>query len=289
MKNVVKLFNWNVELEKVELDSIGNDFIMLDNPIFTSEFDHPFKVDVVTVVISLKGTMKGRTNLKPYSTQSPCLFVVLPDQILQYEYLSADFSGLFIVMSKKFINSLFLNIQDRIPLFMSVQNKPWTLLTDEGLNQMLDYYKMLKNAVKMTDNPHRSEIVKHLIQAFFLSSSSQFHEIPKAKSESKQDILVERFFTFVQENYKNHRGLEFYANKLCLTPKYLSKVIKENSGCTANNWINNHVILEAKALLKSTNMTIQQISDDLNFPSQSFFGKYFKRHVGISPQKYKSL
>jgi AraC-like DNA-binding protein len=79
----------------------------------------------------------------------------------------------------------------------------------------------------------------------------------------------------------------FYADRMCFTPKYLSKVIKENSGKSANSWIDDYVILEAKAMLKSTNMTVQQINDELNFPSQSFFGKYFKRIVGVSPKEYK--
>ena len=81
--------------------------------------------------------------------------------------------------------------------------------------------------------------------------------------------------------------MEFYADKMCLTPKYLSKVIKEKSSKSASEWIDNYVTLEARALLKSTNMTIRQISDELNFPSQSFFGKYFKRHQGMSPKEYR--
>ena len=83
------------------------------------------------------------------------------------------------------------------------------------------------------------------------------------------------------------RRLNFYADKLCLTPKYMSTIIRQTSGKTAGNWIDDYVLLEAKALLKSTNMTIQQISDELNFPSQSFFGKYFKRLTGVSPKEYK--
>lgn len=79
----------------------------------------------------------------------------------------------------------------------------------------------------------------------------------------------------------------FYASKLSLTPKYLSKVIRQNSGKTAGEWIEEYVILEAKALLKSTNKTIQQITDELNFSTQSFFGKYFKRRVGLSPKEYR--
>jgi len=84
-----------------------------------------------------------------------------------------------------------------------------------------------------------------------------------------------------------HRSVEFYADKLSLTPKYLTTVVRETSGKTAHDWIIEYVILSAKALLKSTNITIQEISDRLNFPSQSFFGKYFKQQTGMSPVEYR--
>jgi AraC-like DNA-binding protein len=100
-------------------------------------------------------------------------------------------------------------------------------------------------------------------------------------------MLVEKFLDLVQTHYKEQRELSFYADKLCLTSKHLSKVVREASGTTANEWIDNHVILEAKALLKSTDLTVQQISEELKFPSQSFFGKYFKRCTGMSPSEYK--
>ena len=97
------------------------------------------------------------------------------------------------------------------------------------------------------------------------------------------------FYNLILQYYKDSREVGFYAKKLCLTPKYLSVIIKEFTGNSALGWINDYVILEAKSLLKSTNMTIQQISDELNFPSQSFFGKYFKRLVGVSPKVYRSI
>ncbi len=288
MRNTINPFNWNAELNDIEVDSIDNDLILLENPIVTTAFDYPFRVDVTTAIICLKGTMKGSTNLKKYNAEGPCLFVVLADQILQYEYMSDDFSGLFIVMSKKFTTNLLVNIQDRFPLFRSISDNPWTSLNEEELETMKGYYAMLQKAVRMKDNPHRMEIVKHLIQAFFYGSSYQFHKILDTDKKSKQEVLVEKFLNLAQTNYKKQRELEFYADKLCLSTKHLSKVIKENSGTSANDWIDNYVILEAKALLNSTNMTIQQISDELNFPSQSFFGKYFKRRVSVSPKEYRN-
>jgi AraC-like DNA-binding protein len=133
----------------------------------------------------------------------------------------------------------------------------------------------------------RRELVKHLTLAFYYALTYQSHILSGEAQQSKQSVLLDRFMNLVRENFRERRDVGFYADKLCLTPKYFSKIIKDNSGISASEWIDNYIILEAKALLKSTNMTIQQISDELNFPSQSFFGKYFKRVVGVSPKEYR--
>ena len=88
-------------------------------------------------------------------------------------------------------------------------------------------------------------------------------------------------------HYKQERSISFYAEKLCLTPKYLSSVIKQATGKLAGTWIDECVILEAKTQLKCSGKSIQQIAEELNFANQSFFGKYFKHHTGMSPSKYK--
>ncbi len=100
---------------------------------------------------------------------------------------------------------------------------------------------------------------------------------------------MEEIVNLVKAHFRKEREVGFYAAKLKLTPKYLSKLIRDNSNKSVNEWINDYILLEAKALLKSTNMTIQQISDELNFPSQSFFGKYFKRLAGVSPRDYRKM
>jgi AraC family transcriptional activator of pobA len=287
MENLLKPHNWLSELENEKVYSIGNDLILFDTPLGTSAFSNPVKLDVVVAVICIKGSVKGTVNLRQFCAESPCLFIVLTGQILQCESFSEDFSGHFIVMSKLFLENLLVNSHIGLPLFFSVHENPWTPLTVEELVSMTDYYTMLQKAVSNKDNPHRIDIVKHLTLAFFFGFSYQYHKIPDITTKSKHEILVDKFLNCVKANYKVKRGMEFYAGKLCLTPKYLSRVIKETSGKSANEWIDNYVTLEAKELLKSTNMTIQQISDKLNFPSQSFFGKYFKRLAGMSPKEFR--
>ena len=288
MKTKITPVNWLSDFKgRVEAESIGDDFIMLDNLKILPTFKYPFRVDVTTCMICLKGTTRGSMNMTPFMTQAPCFVVVLADQILQYEDISDDFEGLCVVMSKRFSDSLFSNVQERLPLLMSAKNRPSIPLSNEGLEVMKTYYGMFRKIISQAENPHRLEIVKHLTLAFFYHTGLQMHKQPEEEKKSKQDLLLESFLNVVQKHYKKERGVDFYADKLCLTPKYLSTVIRQTSGKTAGEWIDEYVVLEAKALLKSTKMTIQQISDDLNFPSQSFFGKYFKRVEGVSPKVYR--
>lgn len=285
MKNNVHLLNWQVEIEDAEVVSIDNDLILLDKPIIKSVLDYPFKVDVTTTFICLSGKMEGYINLKSIIALAPSLTVIFPGQILQYKYMSDDFTGLFIIMSYRYINNL--NIQTWTPLFTSIRENPVVSLAENDLKTIITYYSLLKDAIKNEDNPYRMETVRHLTKAFFYGSGHQFHKVPKEENKSKHEIIVEKFLKLVEKHYREERGIGFYADKLSMTPKYLSSLVKTNTGKFANEWIDSYVILEAEALLKSTNMTIQQISNDLSFPTQSIFGKYFKRLTGKSPKEYK--
>lgn len=283
----IQFLDWQqIEVGKEEIASIGNDIILLEKPIIKSFFDYPFKVDMTVGLICLSGKADGYINLKPYSGIAPSMTIILPDQILQHKYISEDFAGLFIIMSKRFIDNLGMRLDTS--LFMSINNNPVVPLSDANLQSTVTYYTLLKDAIKNTENPYRMETVKHLTKAFFYGTMYQFHRVLEEKNRTKHEILMDKFLTLAKKYYKQERNAAFYADKLCLTPKYMSTLIKANTGLSVNNWIDRYVILEAKALLKSTNMTIQQISDELNFPSQSFFGKYFKRIEGISPREYRN-
>ena len=281
-------FNWRSELGDVNVYSINDDVILLDKPVITSTLHYPCKVDVTAAIISIKGTTEGNINLKPYTTNGACFITIIAGQIMEYKSISEDFEGLFIVMSQKFTDSLMPDAHERLPLSLSVRDNPVIPLNEESLEGMIRYFEMLKRMAQEKDHPYRLEVARHLTLAFFYGGSVDFHELVDHRKKTHHEALVDKFLNLVQTHYKNERELEFYADKLCLTPKHLSKVVKGTGGKSANDLIDERVALEAKALLKSTNMTIQQISDELNFPSQSFFGKYFKRVTGMSPKEYKA-
>ena len=280
--------NWHTELENFERYAIGNDFILVDSPTVTSTFQYPFRMDVTACYICTKGTSEGYIDLKPYTAKGACLIMFSPGQVVEYKSISDDFTGLFIIMSSKFTDSLMPNnAPERLPLFLFFRDNPVIPLDEKTLEEITYFFETLKRMVQTEDHPYRLEVVRHLSLAFFYGSSIDFHKFTNNRKLTHQETLVDKFLNLVRTYHKKQRELKFYAQKLTISPKYLSKVIKDTSGKSANDWIDDHVALEAKALLKSTNLTIQQISDELNFPSQSFFGKYFKRVTGMSPKAYK--
>ena len=135
---------------------------------------------------------------------------------------------------------------------------------------------------------YRHEIIRTLFTtAFYIITEINQREQPGEMKQGRCEVLFDEFMSLLQQYNKKERNVSFYAKQLNITPKYLSSVVKEVSGKTAARWIDESVILEAKALLKYSGMSIQEIAYHLNFSTQSFFGKYFKQHTGTSPSRYK--
>lgn len=273
--------------ENMEAINYKNEYILIESSN-VAHLDYPVKLSFTIVVVCLKGRIKGKSNMRYFETEAPCLLVLMAKHTIIIEDISNDFSALFIVMSNTFTASL--NIEEQLPVFISLHDKPFISLHQKELESLEDYFKTVKKVLKETDNPYTIKIIQHFTKAYFYGFGYYVHHIAEQNKNGKkprQEELVEKFLNDVQSYFYTEREIKFYADRLYVTPKYLSKVIKEHNGLSAKQWIDDYVICEAKSLLKSTNMTVQQISDELNFPSQSFFGKYFKRAVGLSPLEYR--
>lgn len=233
--------------------------------------------------------MEGSVNLKPFTMKAPALFVVLPHQILELYKMSSDFYGYYIIIPHKSVESLTaFYIKELHTLRDVLKNNSWVLLSRENMERMVLYFQAIQRMIRAEDNIHRIMITELLAQAMYLDIENVFLKSLKIEKKSKRTIFIEQFMDLVEHNYQTNRDVKFYADKLSYTPKYLSKIIKDNTGKSASEWIDNYLLIEAKALLKTTDLTIQQISVQLNFPSQSHFGKYFKNHTKLSPKEYKN-
>ncbi|MDR1779850.1 MAG: helix-turn-helix domain-containing protein [Tannerella sp.] len=280
-------FTWlNDIVDADDVVRLDNDLILFDHTAIRSVPDYPFKPEYVVGIVCTGGDMRMSVNLKPYHAIAPCVLVSHTFQTLQFNSFSDDFQGFFSIMAPRFAGDLFQNSQDTLPVYLSVYENSLIPITRAASASMRTIYSLILQALKTTDNPFRAKVVKHLINAAFYGAGYHFHQI-EIKTKNKKEALVDDFLNLLRTNFREHRDTAFYADKMCLTVKYLSKVLKENSRKSASDWIEEFVMNEAKALLKSTKMTVQQISDELNFPSQSFFGKYFKRQTGVSPKEYR--
>ncbi|MDR1671845.1 MAG: helix-turn-helix domain-containing protein [Bacteroidales bacterium] len=267
---------------------IDDDYIMIDDISGVPFFDYPTKVNEAVATICLKGYAEGSVDLRPCCYAANDFVIIMPGQILQYTYRSEDFSVLLIAMSRRFVENIELSMKDITPIFLYLRENPVVHLDEAEMAHLQDYFQILKRAIQQTSNPYRMEMVRLLSQAFFYGINN-FNQLRQeyAIQKDKKDKLFNAFYRLILQHYRDSREVSFYADKLCLTPKHLSAVIKKTTGKSAFEWIADYVILEAKSLLRATNMTIQQISDELNFANQSFFGKYFKRAVGVSPKEYR--
>ena len=135
----------------------------------------------------------------------------------------------------------------------------------------------------------RTDLVKTLLLAMFYDMSNVILRVGKKQPEKTRrgDTIFEKFIRLVEENYRTERRVSWYADKLGISGKYLSEVIKQVSHRTPNYWIDDYVVLELRVQLKNTTKSFRDIAQELNFANQSFLGKYFKAHVGISPTEFR--
>ena len=152
---------------------------------------------------------------------------------------------------------------------------------------MLKYCRMFSE-FERNGHPYRDQITLHMSMMLYYEIFHIYqHGKPLAMSaQTRQESMFREFL--VSQHYVREREIGYYADQICVTPKYLSSVVRTVSGNSAAWWINHTVIMHAKNLLKTNHqLTIQQISDKLNFPNPSFFGQYFKRRVGMTPKEFR--
>lgn len=262
------------------------DIELLDTDTLLKGLRFPHKVGKVTQVVISTGEISCIVDFYSYTLKAPSMAIFFPGQVIESIETNEDFQGFGMVTSEEFTDSLNLPVsfQERL----SYKSKHFYTLNQEGLNAFTNCYAMVKSIMTQEGHPYKEKIIRHLFSAYYYGLGYYVHDAQQQKSlMTGQQEVCEKFISLASENFKTHRDIGFYADKLCITKKYLSALLKQETGMTALEWIERFVVLYAKGCLSSTIMTVQEISDDLDFPSQSVFGKYFKRVEGLSPKAYR--
>lgn len=277
---------------------IGDDFMMFDKATRDFRlFEDPCRIDALAVILCMSGRIRCRINLTEYEVTEGMVVVSMPMNIVQVDSGQADecredFTLRGFILSTRFLKDIHIDMKNIIPLYMQIQNESCMRMQKEDIGLLGRYYELLGETLGRR-TPHTNEIARGLIAAMIhafcdvlwtnASESVAMHESAK----SRRKMFFEQFMALLDQYHCSQRSLKFYADRLYITPKYLSAVIKEVSGRSAAEWVDDFVILEAKTLLKFSDLSIQEIAYRLNFSTQSFFGKYFKHQTGMSPSDYK--
>ena len=259
-------------------------------------FSSPVRFEGILFVLCLKGKLEVEINLQQIELCSNSLLCLGPDKIISSKQTDfSDFEAYFLFMSPQFLRdiNIDMNVMNNIGRMASLKSsrQPVLLLSDEESQLLQKYMELLHyNTIKNSDELYIKNISRNIIasviyQIFQFGEKYMPHERVEERPLSRRANYVQEFMRLMHENYRQERSVGFYADKLFISPKYLSLIIKEMTGRSAAEWIDECVILEAKNLLRYSGKNIQQVAYELNFTNQSSFGKYFKHLTGMSPSQ----
>lgn len=249
--------------------------------------DYPRIFEGFLIALCIEGNSELKINLRKYSVKKNSLIIVFPNQIFEpiKRGKSLHVKSLFFPMDVL----ADLPFPSSFDIAFKIGKQSCIQVSDVIMQELLTYFSLIKNLHDRKDQALKKEIAKGLLYTIVMQACSIYVDADcntEVKSARKEELL-HNFFRLMMTHRKEIRNVAFYADKLFVTPKYLSSTLKKTTGKTAIEWINEAVIIEAKSMLKMSKKTVLQISDELNFPNPSFFGRYFKQYAGMTPVQYR--
>lgn len=288
-RNLRKVSISRIKKEMGDVSYLSDDMVIttLDAAHNTTSA-YPVTIDGFAAIIMMQGEATVSIDMQTYVVRPNMVVFFNPDSIIRTVRCSPDATAYCLAFSKSFVNEIQIDISASLPIYMRFGKDPVLEVTERDVAEIRQLFRLIKTMLQSDKERYRHEIIRTLFTAvFYIITEINQREQKGERKQGRCEVLFEEFMNLLEQHNKRERNVSFYARQLGITPKYLSSIVKEVSGKTAARWIDESVILEAKALLKYSGMSIQEIAYELNFSTQSFFGKYFKQHTGTSPSRYK--
>ncbi len=258
----------------------------------------PHKLTGTLVMLMRKGsTFKFEINQEVFEMRPGCFAVAFPGNVVRvHSQLPPDVEMYAMFFDFKFQQSININLASVAMPPMFKKPAPVQQFDEDECNQLCRYFELLHiNTVEGGNTQITKMISSSLMAAMFYQIVQFYHrrmtgmiaEVGEGQSLGRRHDYVREFVRLVHLHYMRERAVQFYADKLFISPKYLSLLVKEATGRSAAKWIDDFVLMEAKNMLRFSGKNIQQVAYALNFPTQSSFGKYFKHLTGMSPTEYQ--
>ena len=270
MKDKAQNIGLRMVQEFASTEALSDKFLIFDN--YTSPMEHlgtfaitghPVKLDSLLIVICSEGYARLIVGFEEIT-------------VLENHFLCLK-ESLFELQGSHILRFLHLIRENPCQPVLASKKQEFEVLL-----------KCLKQTMTDTGNIFRQQIIQYYLYILACNIFNLLLTNYAPAVLSRSESIFQEFIKNVEKYFRKERSVGFYADKLNLTPKYLSTVIQQQTGKHATDWIDKYTILEAKTLLKSSTLSIQQIAYDLNFSTQSHFGRYFRNHTGMSPKLYRN-
>lgn len=294
------------ELKHLSQGSIVND--NLSDDLFVAEMHYETKMDIIEypcrfhgymAFFCIKGEFEVEINLKKFTIRKDSMFIYTPGNIVRVtnidprEKESVHF--VVVAISEDLMSSTRFDFSKLYNESLRLLESPCVVINENERELCRKYFDLIQEVSKIRMPNMRESVAALISSIFYLMGAMWTDRLTAAKKNGGEEvstrskIVLEDFLLLVRDYHTKERSLSFYADKLYLTPKYLSKLIKSVSGKSAHEWIDSFVILEAKNLLKYSDMSIKSIVYDLNFPNQTTFYRFFKTKTGMTPSEYRKM
>ena len=268
---------------------IEDDIIIVDDISTALIPKDPRRMNFLILALCTEGEATYTLDTQEMRIQKNDVLLILDRHVVSNFTASKDLKALCIIISVKFFFESIRNVGDVSSLLLLSRNFPVIKLAQEETETFQSYFYLLKTKAADKQNKFRRKLVSTLILAMFYDLSNVVQRMLNTDSmrQTRAEIIFTKFIKLLEGNFKQERRVGWYAEQLCITPKYLSETIKNVSRRTPNEWIDNYVTIEMRIQLRNSTKSIKEIAEEMNFANQSFLGKYFKEHVGISPSEYR--
>lgn len=274
--------------------SYGNELVVTRlSPLFPPKREEEIatKLNAFSVMLVCHGEMTLTIDGTTYPIAKNSFVHLMERHVLKNIRLSADFIGYHVIASKNILSeTLFNSRRPPIASIASMRTLPIhrlqpaeTALLEANILRLLD-------SLARNEHAWQRDLVMNDLRGFFIEMKNilfKSHKDSDTRNLPTRDELMFLFIQLLDKHCREEHSVGFYADQLCVTPSYLSTVLKNISGKTVTKWLSEALFHEAQKLLRDPEQTLQQIADELNFSDQSAFGKFFKKNCGMSPMAYR--
>ncbi len=277
--------------EQMEADYTDGDIIILDD-LREIPMEGSLQMDMILVIICTEGKLQVDMNGKTFTTHTGDMFICPPNVYLDNYMISPNFNSKIMGLSYSYLQRMLSVNRDIWDMILYLTQNPIYHLTLELQELFNAYYSLISLKLNRKKEIFQKEVFRALFQAVFYDLFSVLSPLIadecKDDGHAKQgDHIVKRFLRMLSDSQGKERSVTAYAQRLCITPKYLTTVCKASSGKTALEWIHEYTMDIIVQQLKYSEHSIKEISDGLDFPNISFFGKFVKARIGMSPTEYR--